>query len=81
METVKKKIDFKLCEFNIESNRVDSGFRYRYEIGLYCDDFIDNFESVEFFIDTEEPETLKEFLETNNIKKSVLVDWLNKNYK
>lgn len=33
------------------------------------------------FIEVDEPETIKEFLQEKNIDKKSLVEWLNKNYK
>ena len=84
MKTVKKQI---YLNINLEEVTRDSGHscfdikstRFKYSIGT--NSYIENLETLEHFIEVEEPETLKEFLDVNEIKKKDLVKWLNINYK
>ena len=84
MKTVKKKI-----ELDIESTEMmggcsswlsDSvGSRFRHT--FISNGIIPNLETIECFVEVEEPETIKEFLQEKQLSKTELIEWLNKNYK
>ena len=82
MKKVKKEVSISLDSVSME--RIDSCFgnessRYTYEMSSRT--HVPNIETLEFFVEVEEAETLKEFRELKNITKVELIDWLNKNYK
>ena len=55
----------------------DCGFVYKF----FSKELILKPENLEFFIEIEEPQTLKEFIENENLTKGDLLDWLKENYK
>ena len=83
MKTVKKQVHLNLESMSLDQEgRCSFGttdYRFRYEFTGY--DNLDNIDTLEVFIEVEEPETIKEFLCENDITKKDLVKWLNKNYK
>ena len=82
MKTVKKKFELEHNSTEIELNNcMFGGSTKRYIYTFSSSELLPNIETMECFVEVEEPETLKEFLEENNIPKKELVQWLNKNYK
>jgi hypothetical protein len=82
MKKVKKKVELNLQleEVNIENygcGNFDNTMKYKYSV---TDEFVD-LETLECFVEVEELETLKEWLDKNKMPKKVLLDWLIKNYK
>ena len=84
MKTVKKKLDLTVhlekvkglgCGWDNDYLRNE----YTYTIITYKP--IENLDTIEFYVEVDEPETLKEWLNETGIPKKHLVDWLNKNYK
>jgi len=83
MKTVKKQVSLKLEE--LEMNREGCGsmnyegsVEYKYTFTTYQQ--IPNIETLQHFVEVQEPETVKEFREENNLSKDELTKWLNKNY-
>ena len=83
MKKVKKRVQLNLesisseplhCSFTLDDRR-----ELTYKFTTY--EHIPNPQSMEFYVEVEEPETLKEWLEEKGIQKNELVDWLNENYK
>jgi len=82
MKTVKKQVQLNLEQVSMERNECSFGrpeSRFTYEFTGYG--HVPNIETLEFFVEVEEPETLKEFRQQKGITKTELVEWLNKNYK
>ena len=84
MKTVKKKLDLTMhlekaeC-FGTEWNDVYSNNEYTYSV--VTNKPIENVDTLEFYVDVDEPESLKEWLKETGIPKKELLDWLNKNFK
>lgn len=82
MKKVKKKVY--LNPADMEIIRVGCGpeesqvYEYRYTFTTHSQ--IPNMETLEHFVEVEEPETLAEFRQQAGITKYDLVEWLNKNY-
>lgn len=82
MKTVKKKLDCSVESVSMEKMEcLWGGDRPVYTYTIKTNSYIPNIETLELFVDVEEPETLAEFREQKDITKVELVDWLNKNYK
>jgi hypothetical protein len=83
MKTVKKQVQLNLESVSMEQRdqcswgRPES--RFTYEFTGYG--HLPNIETLEFFVEVEEPETLAEFRQQKELTKTGLVEWLNKNYK
>ena len=83
MKKVKKQIHLRLDKVNLNQNggcylgRPEN--RYTYEFSGHG--YIENIDTLEAFVEVEEPETIAEFREQKDLTKTELVDWLNKNYK
>jgi hypothetical protein len=83
MKIVKKKLHISLENTTITATydpMLDKQI-YKYNVTLLSDKCYININSIECFIESEEPETFKEFKDKNNINSKNLVSWLNKNYK
>ena len=78
MKTVKKEV---LLELSSVERRDTCAYGIQYEYLFNSSKLLPIDQNTKVFIEVEEPETLKEFLEENNIPKKELVQWLNKNYK
>tara|TARA_R110000764_G_scaffold237283_2_gene333289 strand:- start:381 stop:632 length:252 start_codon:yes stop_codon:yes gene_type:complete len=82
MKTIKKKVDLILT--SSDSTVIDSsGSLGVIEHGYHFSskEFIPNIDSLEFHVEFEEPETLKEFKKVHDLSSVELVGWLNKNYE
>ena len=79
MKTIKKKIDLTLTssEFDIYPDLGCSKYGYYFK----SKQFISNIDSLEFHVQVNMPETLKEFKKVHDLSSVELVDWLNKNYE
>lgn len=81
MKKVKKRIEKQLLR-EVETTwipRSMGGNKHSFVIEVQ-DQYIEP-SKVVLYLEDEEPETIKEFLEHHDIKKSELLEWLNKNYK
>ena len=82
MKTVKKKLDCSIESLSMEQMECVWGdTRPIYTYKLVTNKYIPNIETLELFVDVDEPENLKEFRTQKDLTKIELVDWLNKNYK
>ena len=79
MKTIKKKLDLTLTssEFDTYLDLGCSKYKYYFE----SKEFIPNIDSLEFHVQVNMPETLKEFKKVHDLSSLELVDWLNKNYE
>jgi hypothetical protein len=83
MKKVKKKIELNLQleELSIDNYMCgDRSQNVTYKYSVNPNEFVD-LETLECFVEIEEPETLKEWLDKNKMPKKALLDWLIKNYK
>ena len=81
MKTIKKKVDLILTSSDrtvVDSNSLFDIVEHNYNFA--SKGFIPNIESLEFYVEVKEPETLKEFKKVHDLSSVELVDWLNKNY-
>ena len=82
MKTIKKKVDLILTSSDrtvVDSNSLFDIVEYSYHFA--SKGFIPNIESLEFYVEVKEPETLKEFKKVHDLSSLELVGWLNKNYE
>ena len=82
MKTIKKKVDLILTSSDctvVDSNSSFAIVEHSYHFA--SKGFIPNIESLEFYVEVKEPETLKEFKKVHDLSSVELVDWLNKNYE
>lgn len=79
MKKVLKKVEaiIQMTEMGVEHNCAYTRFE------IECPTLYDRSSELnaEFYVEVEQPETLKEFLKVKNLKKKQLVNWLNENYK
>ena len=78
MKTIKKKVDLILTSSDFESYTGLGCDKYSYH--FEGKEFIPNIDSLEFYIEAEEPETIKEFRKVHELSSKELVEWLNSNY-
>ena len=83
MKKVKKRVNLniELTEINCYGNDCNylsrqNEFIYRIQTNEQID-----LETIEFYVEVEEPETYKEFKKEHNLNSKQLIEWLNKNYK
>lgn len=67
MKTIKKQVYPSIQEWECSRDSIDEKPICR--ISLLSYEFIPNLESMEFFVEVEEPETMKEFLSQKGLKK------------
>ena len=82
MKTIKKKVDLILTSSDrtvVDSNSSFGIVEHNYHFA--SKGFIPNIESLEFYVEVKEPETLKEFKKVHDLSSVELVGWLNKNYE
>ena len=81
MKIVKNKIDIKVSEMNVTNEMDAIGCGFHYDLSFYSNEFVADYKSLEIYVDAYEPETIKEFKDSKNLKTKDLINWLNENYK
>ena len=82
MKTIRKKIDIKEAEMSVIRSKEDGcGFNYNYNLSFDSSEFVKDYKSLEIYVNDYEPETIKEFKDSKNLKTKDLINWLNENYK
>ena len=80
MKNTLKRLDSKIIEVKREPSCFQFD-KYHTSYVFEIDEKIIGTGELVVYLETEEPETLNEFLEQENISKKFLLEWLKQNYK